>query len=315
MGGRTQNLPGGSWLSSNTQRVNPRRNRTTPGGRNFAPAVAAWLALDPTDQALWDTAAETLPLYDRYTAPVLTTGQQLFESYNTNLLFYGQGGSFVDVPPDPPTWGTVPSFNGKAVNEEDTLFHICAADIAAGTLLACYGQPPAVGAIRLLRSLMRYCGVLVVPEDWEPDQAVVEVGEQYETVFGSPVQDPLRNNWMMLYQVEGGFLRLVGDPCYTVEAPPTILFIDIGATIGAGDVSSPAGPNFFVEGPDGIEGFTIGPWAVVEDGPRYTTELDIGYDVADVIECECKGVSTIFGPTQVFVPGPGPAKEFTFSGL
>lgn len=311
LGGKSQNRPGGGWLSNNVQSTRRGFRSTTPNGRNFGPATLAWLALSDSERADWDTASASLLWYDRYRTPQLTTGQQLFESYNTNLLYYGQGGSFVTTPPAGPTWGAVGAFKGKLDKDETDTLATVTADFAAGTILACYGQPPGRQAIRLLRSQMRYMGNVLFPSGLSVGDVDKTIGQLYAANFGASVQELETNLWTQLYEVQEGFVRLVGDPCYTDDGLAIMEIIPTGNPTSTTESLGPGSRWLFNNGFPDVTTVFADAWGPISPGQTAITKVELPYPASQIQNVFAVVLNN--PPSGQFKIGTGGPRHWTFT--
>lgn len=292
LGGVAQSFSYGASVRNSFSSASKQKVRQNLVQRDFRPAMAAWDALAVDFQNLWEIAAIDLPLYDRYTTGILSNGRQLFLSYNTNLVFFGQGGSFVPEPPSPPTWGPIGAFFGKTTADDEFLYYEASSTFEAGTILAIYGQPPATGPIQLRRSQMLYLGNIIFSSALLTGETDTSIGDLYASRQGPNVVKKEWNNWSMIYQIERGFVRLVGDPCHTKEPPSTVNLFRLIYVIGNQDVIPADPPNLRVVDDDGDHVFTTPDWGPLSSGGTTEFEFDIGIPFENILHADLsmKGV-------------------------
>lgn len=189
--------------------------------REMATAIAQWLTLSSGEQAEWGVFAEEVPLYDLYGSPRFVTGQTYFIRYNTNArTFNGQSGWQI-TPPSAPTWEDRPKFEEFArIDGNGVLLLQAETEFPAGTKILAFGQPVQSGRFRLDRQNMRWLGTVEFVSGLAVAEETAAFSQLFVDAFGQASLGSALGNWMLLWQIDGGFMRVLKDPCLPPPPPP-----------------------------------------------------------------------------------------------
>lgn len=282
--------------------------------RNFSPAQAWWISLSDTLKTEWASLAEVTPLYDKNKAAVPVEASQFAITYNTNLVYFGQSSSFQDTPPSQPSWGERPQFSEFAALAAGPSWQLtCEVALDSGTVIAAYGQPPVQGDTPLNRAAQRYLGTVAYPSGLAVGETDIALGQLYIDYFGSNVVDPSYYTWLQLFQIEGGYMRILKDPCRPKEPPipPGVVRVTVRNGYSHGTVTSPApaeyqlGDEFSLHNFYGVQ---FGPLAPSE---TYTVDVPVDYPPGNTTVGQTFGEWSDGGSVNAFTGPQAPSNRIT----
>lgn len=306
MGGRAQSVGGSTWLSGLHRSAKKSQTRGYTPTRNFELPNEEWDFLDLDTRALWDEAALTLPLYTRFTAAILSTGKQLFLNYNANNRFFNEDQPIIYTPPEPPTWGPAGSFADQMYLDAGNLWMTVSKLIPSGTKMGVYAMRPSQSGIGLNRAQVLPCGTVTAPEDLTPGYAYSAPGSNAAATLGPLVLNPQWTTWFTIYEVEGGFIRLLSDPCKpqkTLLKGIRINLITYPVTVNARPQPQPCLKVYYVGLPTQFVDFPFGP---ITGEHQTIIPLELNYPSAFVDSIEVSWWSDSFGPGSALDYGAGP---------
>lgn len=164
----------------NRARSAPRRRTTSAQAviqSRTAGLLVEWRNLSAGYQAEWSAYALANPRTDKYGTQKLNTGNNAFNSINSNLIICGS--ATLELPPDPPT---LPPPVVELILTLVGVELLISADVVgadANTYLAYYITPPRLSASTLPRNALRQLQVIAYPGNGDIDYAA-----DWSTRFG-----------------------------------------------------------------------------------------------------------------------------------